>query len=315
MGITLLAHKGMTYRDHSFTQAVYLINIVPSSALCDFLTPYQALYKQAPDYLGIRISGCAYFPQLHPYNSHKLQLRYEECVYLGISPSNKGHKCLSPPVTNTHPMVTCSKIVNLKSRVLLTHLEPSSVKQALTDLKWLKAMQVEYKALMNNETWTLVPLPPHRKPIGCKWVIWVKENPDGSINKCKARLVAKGFHQQVDFNFKETFCPVVKLVTIHVILTLALTYSWPIQQIDANNAFLNSHLEKEVFMVQPLGFEAIDKSLVCKLNKALYGLKQAPRAWYQRLTKALMKFNFTLSRCDPLLFTYSNQGSQLFVLV
>jgi histone deacetylase 1/2 len=40
---------------------------------------------------------------------------------------------------------------------------------------------------------TLVPLPPHRKAIGCKWVFRTKENADGSINKFKARLVGTGF--------------------------------------------------------------------------------------------------------------------------
>eukprot|EP00253_Pinus_taeda_P003635 PITA_03635 len=31
---------------------------------------------------------------------------------------------------------------------------------------------------------------------------------------------------------------------------------------------------------------------VCKLVKSLYGLKQAPRAWYEKLTKHLLKLNF-----------------------
>ena len=61
-------------------------------------------------------------------------------------------------------------------------------------------MQQEYEALMKNNTWSLVPLPPDRKPIGCKWVFRVKENVDGSINKYKAQLVAKW----LVFYFSET---------------------------------------------------------------------------------------------------------------
>ena len=149
-------------------------------------------------------------------------------------------------------------------------------------------MQQEYDALQKNNTWDLVPLPPNRQVIGCKWVFRVKENADGSINRFKARLVAKGFHQVHGFDFNETFSPVIKPVTIRIILTLALSHEWKLFQLDVNNAFLNGSLEEIVFMTQPLGFEVTNKSLVCKLNKAIYGLKQAPRQWFIRLKSTLL---------------------------
>ena len=90
------------------------------------------------------------------------------------------------------------------STLLLTHVEPTTSKQALADPKWKDAMQQEYDALLANQTWELVKLPSHRTPIGCKWVFIVKENADGTVNRYKARLVAKGFHQQKGFDIEET---------------------------------------------------------------------------------------------------------------
>lgn len=92
----------------------------------------------------------------------------------------------------------------------------------------------------------------------------------------KARLMAKGFHQVVGCDFNETFSPVIKLVTIRLIVTLALINKWDLFHLDVNNAFFNGHLEEIIYMQQPQGFESSDKILVCKLQKALYGLKQAP---------------------------------------
>ncbi|PNX59999.1 hypothetical protein L195_g051704 [Trifolium pratense] len=183
-------------------------------------------------------------------------------------------------------------VPKLKPTLLLTHTEPKNVKQALLDPKWLAAMKSEFQALQQNQTWSLVHLPANRKAIGCKWVFRIKENPDGSINKYKARLVAKGFHQLQGFDFNETFSPVVKPLTIRLILTLAISYKWPLQQLDVNNAFLNGVLEEEVYMQQPQGFENSDPSMVCKLHKALYGLKQAPRQWFDKLTTTLLQFGF-----------------------
>nr|KYP41831.1 hypothetical protein KK1_036796 [Cajanus cajan] len=126
-------------------------------------------------------------------------------------------------------MTTQSKNGIIKPRInptlLLSSTEPKTVKVALTDPNWLAAMQAEIKALHANNTWQLVDLPSGRKPIGCKWVFRVKENPDGLIKKYKARLVAKEFHQQPGLDFSETFSPIVKPVTIKIFLSLAVSYN------------------------------------------------------------------------------------------
>ena len=131
---------------------------------------------------------------------------------------------------NTHPMQTRSKsgIHNprLHPSLFLTHFEPKSVKQALESSEWFAVMQEEYNALTKNKTWDLVSLLAGRQAIGCKWVFRIKENADGSINRYKAGLIAKGFHQVHGFDFHETFSPVVKLITIRVVLTLALSQGW-----------------------------------------------------------------------------------------
>ena len=56
--------------------------------------------------------------------------------------------------------------------------------------------------------------------------------------------MAKGFHQQEGYDYHETFSPVIKLVTVSVMLTIALSRNWPIHQLDFNNAFLNGDLKE-----------------------------------------------------------------------
>ncbi|KAL5543508.1 hypothetical protein UlMin_007292, partial [Ulmus minor] len=134
-------------------------------------------------------------------------------------------------------------------------------------------MVEEYNALINNKTWTLVKLPPTRRPVGCKWIFKIKRNTDGTVSRYKARLVAKGFLQKAGFDFTETFSPVIKPTTIRVILTLALSRGWITRQLDINNAFLNGELKEEVYLEQPASFEKENsKHLVCRLHKSLYGL-------------------------------------------
>lgn len=46
---------------------------------------------------------------------------------------------------------------------------------------------------------------------------------------------------------------------------------------DIVTAFLNGHLDEEIYLNQPEGFIQSGKEhLVCQLKRSLYGLKQAP---------------------------------------
>ncbi|KAG8483075.1 hypothetical protein CXB51_021974 [Gossypium anomalum] len=266
---------------------MYLINMFPTKVPGN-ISPHEKLYNHAPDYEFVRVFGSLCFPYVHPFNKHKLEHRSTLCIFLGYNPMYHGYKCMdsygwvlisqhvkfqehvfpfskrsdslspqlsrapadlsqdghagdreeitqadtfslpSTPIvsTNTHTMVTHSKICIFKPKVHVAVIDeniPPDVHTSLQPLEWITVVTVEYQALK------------------CA---------DGMIESNKARLVKKGFSQ-------------VRIL-----------------QVDINNAFLKSNLFKEVYMVQPFGFEKIaldGTSLICKLHKALYGLRQAPR--------------------------------------
>jgi len=72
--------------------------------------------------------------------------------------------------------------------------EPSTYKQAMAHPHWLHVMQVEYDALMHNNTWTFTSQPSGANSVRCKWVFKRKYKPEGLLQRYKAQLVAKGFH-------------------------------------------------------------------------------------------------------------------------
>ncbi|MFS8010596.1 putative RNA-directed DNA polymerase [Helianthus anomalus] len=223
---------------------------------------------------------------------------------------------------NIHPMSTRSKTGSIKPPLYPTLMTtsispiPTIYAKAFADPNWVHAMQTEFNALQENETWELVPRPNDRPVIRCMWLFRHKFKADGSLERYKARLVVNGKSQTVGVDCDETFSPVVKLATIRTVLALAINRSWPIHQLDVKNAFLHGHLNETVFMHQPPGFVDIRRpNFVCRLKKSLYGLKQAPRAWYTRFPSYILQTGFRNSTCDNSLFIYSKGADTTYLLL
>jgi hypothetical protein len=105
-------------------------------------------------------------------------------------------------------------------------------------------------------------------------------------------------------DFDETYAPVARLESIHILLAYATYHGFKLYQMDVESAFLNGPIKEEVYVEQPPGFEDSDyPNRVYKLSKVLYGLKQAPRAWYECLWDFLITNGFKVGKADPTLFT------------
>jgi hypothetical protein len=134
-----------------------------------------------------------------------------------------------PPVTNAHSMRTRGKagiaqpVDRLNLHAVPKSPLPRSVRDALSDPNWRATMQAEYDALLANDTWSLVPLPPGINVVTGKWIHRHKLLADRSLDRYKARWVLQGFTQRPGMDYDETFSPIVKPATVRIVLSLALS--------------------------------------------------------------------------------------------
>src|SRR6185312_726778 len=127
-----------------------------------------------------------------------------------------------------HLMVT-RRMASQAATLSATEGEPrvspvtSSVRDALADPHWRRAMEEEYAALLTNQTWDLVPRPSGCNVVTGKWIWTHKRRADGTLERYKARWILRGFTQRPGVDYDETFSPVVKPATVRTVLSLALS--------------------------------------------------------------------------------------------
>jgi hypothetical protein len=118
----------------------------------------------------------------------------------------------------------------------VSSIEPYRVENALRDSDWVLAMQEELNNITRNEVWHLVPRP-NQNFVGTKWVFRNKQDEHGVVTRNKARLVAKGYSQVEGLDFGETYAPIARLESIHILLAYATHHGFKLYQMDMKSAF------------------------------------------------------------------------------
>lgn len=96
MALTLMSIASLPVKfwHFLFATVVFLINRLPSLQLENH-SPYEVLFHKLPDYSLLKTFGCACFPLLKSYNSHKLEPKSSQCVFLDYPLDYKGYFCFN----------------------------------------------------------------------------------------------------------------------------------------------------------------------------------------------------------------------------
>jgi len=105
--------------------------------------------------------------------------------------------------------------------ICLVLIEPQSFEEAMAceeSSQWLQAMKEETISLKKNKSCHYCIT-----QISYKWVYWIKQKTDGSVDWFKIRLCAKGYLQTDGIDYQKIFWPIDSIrITIRILLVLAL---------------------------------------------------------------------------------------------
>jgi len=219
----------------------------------------------------------------------------------GMNPEDFGVFAVSSSAHNTNKPATALPRIRASEVRIPRNLR--EVHRSPHREHWLAAMAKEFASIKEHDTFELVERPENGVNIvTCKWVLNVKADKNGFVERFKARLVARGFSQQYGVDYTETYSSVVRFKAIRVLYSVCAIRGYTLELMDVNSAYLNAPLQERVYMAQPEGYTQQGGggvALVWLLKKSLYGLRQSGRRWAEHLTEFLLSIGFTRCKSDP----------------
>ncbi|KAJ9558098.1 hypothetical protein OSB04_012712 [Centaurea solstitialis] len=330
--------------------ATCVLNMAPTKKVDK--TPYEIWHGKVPNLYYLKVWGCE--DRVKRNTPNKLEPRSIKCIFVGYPKKTMGYYFYYPPENkifvaryvkflenylilqeasgstidfdeiqseDAQPSSNTSEHHTEAEHTdnVGDHGEPTNYKAALSDPesdKWLEAMNAKMQSMEDNRIFELVDIPPNSKTVGNKWIFKKKTDMDGNIHTYKARLVAKGYTQTYRIDYEETISPVADIKAIRIPIAIATYYDYEIYKMDVKTAFLNGHLNEDVYMVQPEGFmNPKHPNKVCKLQRSIYGLKQASRSWNKRFDEEIKKYGFTQNLDEPCVYMRASGSIVVFLIL
>ena len=109
--------------------------------------------------------------------------------------------------------------------------------------------------------------------------------------------------QQFDVDYEDIFASVIHFESLQVLFAIAVRKKMFIYMMNTQNAYLNSKLDKKIYMKTSEGVDNAGSSgLVCLLLKSIYGLKQSASLWNKKITSTVRSFGFLPTTAEPSIF-------------
>ena len=193
------------------------------------------------------------------------------------------------------------------SQNLGNECDPTTVAEACSRSDWPmweKAMRFELESLKSHKIFSPIEITPKGiNPLDCKWVFVRKRVQFGNVSQYKARLVTQGFTQHLGIDYEETYSPMMNLITLRYLLSLAVDKKLKTRLMDVVTTYMYGSLDIGIYAKVPAGLVELQNSQrqpqCLKHERALYGLKHADRMWYKRLRDFLINQGFKNDEVCP----------------
>ena len=108
-----------------------------------------------------------------------------------------------------------------------------------------------------------------------------------------------------------------RIGSIRTLLAKACEHGWPAWHMDVVVTFLQSLIDKDVFVEPASGHDPRDSKtgevMVYKLQRSLYRLAQSPVLWYDTIDGVLVVIGSRLIQSDPCVYTHGSGILTLYV--
>ncbi|GJY11793.1 reverse transcriptase domain-containing protein [Tanacetum coccineum] len=309
----------------SLNMAVYLLNILPSTAINNEI-PFTKLYKKPPTYDHLLVFGCLCYP--HIFFDHKLQSRSTACVFLGYPALHRGYRCLD---LSTNKIIISRHVIFDEDQFPSGSMTPD----APPSYDFLLPSQNTLASQTTHTIDTLIldmptgpppanhPYPNQTHPINHPETTTPGSTPtpEPTVSGPHTTPTPPSPPSNTQLTppaaaFLDNAPPTN---THHMVTRAKASISKPLARMNCHvtttspiplshlHALCDPHwhkamLSETVYMHQPPGFvDSSHPDYVCHLQRSLYGLKQAPRAWFQRV-RILLIFSYV----DDIVLTASS---------
>lgn len=75
-----------------------------------------------------------------------------------------------------------------------------------------------------------------------------KLDDQGAVTRNKAKLMVRGYNQENGIDYDKIFAPIGRIEATRMLIALVAHIKFKLYQMDMENAFLNGHLQEEVYI-------------------------------------------------------------------